>query len=240
MYRRFKVEDRELLNEYIPSDHSLQVTSKYFTDILFMRCSNIRYVMDLGCGKGDSLDYFRAKNPDVSWIGLDIEKSPEVELRERTDAEFYSFDGIHIPFEDNSFDLVYCNQVFEHVRYPAKLLKEIYRVMKPSSYFVGSTSHLEPYHSFSYWNFTPYGFCNLVEAAGLQLEELRPSVDALTLIVRRFLGRPKFFSRWFEKESLPNRVISLIGKIRGKQNSRINAEKLLVCGHFCFLVRKMD
>ena len=113
----------DLLSEYIPDDHSCQVTSNYFTECLFRQDNNIRQVMDLGCGVGNSLDYFREKSPGVRWIGLDVEKSPEAESRTRTDGEFHTFDGIHVPFDDNYFDLIYCNQVFEHVRYPVALLK---------------------------------------------------------------------------------------------------------------------
>ena len=32
-------------------------------------------VMDLGCGAGDSVDLFRSVDPDVSWVGVDIEDS---------------------------------------------------------------------------------------------------------------------------------------------------------------------
>lgn len=230
----------DLLKEYIPNDHSRQVVSKYYTEYLFRQNNKIRQVMDLGCGTGNSLDYFRRKNPRIRWVGLDIEKSPEVDLRTRTDGEFYTFDGIHIPFDDDHFDLIYCNQVFEHVRRPINLLKEVRRVLRPNGYFIGSTSQLEPYHSYSLWNYTPYGFCLLIKEAGLQLVEMRPSIDALTLIIRCGLRTPKFFSRWWEKESPLNLVISFFGKVMRKRPEWINAKKLLFCGQFCFLARKSD
>ena len=196
--------------------------------------------MDLGCGDGNTLDYFRRKSQGVRWVGIDIEKSPEVESRTRTDGEFHTFNGIHIPFDDNHFDLIYCNQVFEHVRHPIDLLKEVNRVLRPNGYFVGSTSHLEPYHSYSLWNYTPYGFCLLIEEIGLHVVEIRPSIDSLTLIVRRGLGRSRFFSLWWEKESPLNLVISLYGKVMRKSPVWINTVKLLFCGQFCFLVHKPD
>ena len=230
----------DLLNEYIPNDHSHQVTSKYFTEHLFRQDNNIRQVMDLGCGVGNSLDYFLRKNPNARWVGLDIEKPPEVESRTRTAGEFHTFDGIHIPFDDNHFDLIYCNQVFEHVRHPSDLLKEVHRVLRPNGYFIGSASQLEPYHGHSLWNYTPYGFYLLLEEAGLQLVEIRPSIDALTLIIRHGLGKAEFFSRWWAKESPLNLIIGLFGKVMRKDPAWINAVKLLFCGQFCFLVRKPD
>jgi len=226
------------LGKYIPDDHSRQVTSKYFLEWLFQQDTNIRRVMDLGCGSGDSLDYFRAKEPNIKWIGLDKEKSPEVVSRARTDGEFIAFDGIHIPFSDNLFDLIYCRQVFEHVRHPVDLLNEVQRVLSPNGYLVGSTSQLEPYHSYSLWNYIPYGFSLLLEEAGLQLIEIRPGIDALTLIVRHGFHRSRFFSRWFENESPLNLLISLTGKVKHWRPARINAWKLYFCGQFSFLAQK--
>lgn len=227
-----------LLSEYIPNDHSHQVTSLYYTECLFKQNSGLYKVMDLGCGAGDSLGYFKEKYPNVIWTGLDINKSPEIEEKIKIGGEFHIYDGIHIPFEDNYFDLIFCNQVFEHVRFPADLLKEVKRVLKPNGYFIGSASQLEPYHSYSLWNYTPYGFSVLIKEAGLQLLEIRPGIDALTLILRRGFGCTKIFSRWMRKESPLNLIISLIGRVKRKSNFWINARKLLFCGHFCFLVRK--
>ena len=227
-----------LIKDYVPQNHTRQIAPEYYVDYVLKQNHGLRLVMDLGCGEGDSLDYFRAKDPHIKWIGLDVEQSPAVEARTRTDAEFYTFDGIHIPFDDNYFDLIYCHQVLEHVRYPTELLKEVHRVLKPNGYFVGSTSQLEPYHTYSFWNYTPYGFLLLIEEVGLQLVEIAPSIDGLTLIIRQGLGGPKFFSRWWKKESPLNRVINLSGRIMRKDAPWINAAKLAFCGQFSFLVRK--
>jgi SAM-dependent methyltransferase len=227
-----------LLKDHLPQHHTHQVTAEYYIDYVFKHENNIKHVMDLGCGAGDSIDYFRAKDSGLKWVGLDIEKSPAVEARTRTGAEFCSFDGVNIPFDDNYFDLIYSRQVLEHVRYPAALLQEVHRVLRPNGYFIGSTSHLEPYHTYSFWNYTPYGFLLLVEEAGLQLTEIAPSIDALTLIIRQGLGGPKFFSYWWEHESPLNLVINLLGKIGRKETAWINAAKLVFCGQFCFLVNK--
>lgn len=36
-----------------------------------------------------------------------------------------------IPFEDNSFDVIFCNHVLEHVENDTKAMSELYRVLKP-------------------------------------------------------------------------------------------------------------
>ena len=43
-------------------------------------------------------------------------------------------DAHDIPFEEASFDMVFCNHVLEHVTDDAKVMSEIYRVMKPGGW----------------------------------------------------------------------------------------------------------
>jgi SAM-dependent methyltransferase len=195
-------------------------------------------VVDLGCGPGDSVDLFRRLDPRVRWIGVDLPHSPEVAARVRTDAEFRSFDGVSMPLEDASVDLVFCKQVLEHVERPEPLLAEVGRVLRPGGHLIGSTSQLEPYHSLSQWNYTPLGLARLIEQSGLETLELRPGIDALTLIVRRGLGAPTFFGRWWARESPLNRVIALTGRVTGQDRRHLNAMKLMFCGQFCFVARR--
>ncbi|MGY6562831.1 MAG: class I SAM-dependent methyltransferase [Luteibaculaceae bacterium] len=44
------------------------------------------------------------------------------------------FDVHEIPFEDNSFDVIFCNHVLEHVEDHQQVLREFYRVMKPGGF----------------------------------------------------------------------------------------------------------
>ena len=40
-------------------------------------------------------------------------------------------DICNLPFEDNSFDIVFCNHVLEHIEDDKKAMSELYRVLKP-------------------------------------------------------------------------------------------------------------
>jgi len=40
-------------------------------------------------------------------------------------------DICNLPFEDNSFDVVFCNHVLEHISDDTKAMQELYRVLKP-------------------------------------------------------------------------------------------------------------
>jgi len=46
------------------------------------------------------------------------------------------FDIQDIPFADNSFDVVICNHVLEHVDNDIKAMKELYRILRPGGYAI--------------------------------------------------------------------------------------------------------
>jgi SAM-dependent methyltransferase len=231
---------QDALGDRLPDDDARQSLADRYIDQAAGRVEGGPWrVLDLGCGSGSSVDYFRAREADVDWTGLDLESSREVGQRTRTDARFATFDGVTIPFEDERFDLVYCKQVLEHVRHPAALLSETRRVLRVGGAFGGSTSQLEPYHSSSLWNYTPIGFEALLAEAGLELVELRPGIDALTLIARRLVGPRKRFDRWWGGTSPLNRAIDLYGRARRLDARQLNATKLLFCGHFAFLAKRV-
>ena len=43
-------------------------------------------------------------------------------------------DICNLPFDDNSYDIILCNHVLEHIPDDTKAMQELYRVMKPGGY----------------------------------------------------------------------------------------------------------
>ncbi len=197
----------------IPNDYARQVDA--YDMLLPLKGDGPLRFLDLGAGDGRSFDRVREIRPAVDWIGLDIANSPEVKSRTRVDCTFVTYDGVTIPFPDQHFDVVFSRQVFEHVRYPEKLLQEIHRVLRPGGSFIGSVSQLEPYHSRSYWNFTYMGFASIASEAGLRPVELRPGIDGITLTLRNFIlfgikVRNGMFHRYFRNGSPLNLCIDAL------------------------------
>jgi SAM-dependent methyltransferase len=221
----------------IPDDHSRQVSAESMAREFIQRelgSASAPVILDLGCGEGNSVDFFRRLNPGARWLGVDIAGSPEVLARRRTDAEFHTFDGVHIPAADASVDLVFCKQVLTHAADPPALLRDVRRILKPTGAFIGSSAHLEPMMAYARTNHTPFGFASALDTVGLSLHELRPGIDSLTIILRRLFWMPRLFDRFYTSESPLNRLIGFAGKLRGKSARQINTRKLLFAGQYIF------
>jgi SAM-dependent methyltransferase len=195
-------------------------------------------VVDLGCGRGDSVDAFRAAAHGVRWVGLELADSEVFAERARDDAEFQTFDGVRLPFDDASVDVVFCKQVLEHVERPRELLSDVARVLRPGGAFAGSTSHLEPYHGYSIANLTPYGLKRLLDDCGFEAQAFMPGIDGPTLIARRLLHGPGCFDRWWSGTSPLNRLVDGAARILRWDAEDRNAVKLLYCGHYAFVARR--
>jgi SAM-dependent methyltransferase len=236
--------DNALIVDYLPTDHSRQ--SHCLREALHALdgLSNVDggiILLDLGCGAGASYDLFPRRTPRIKWIGLDIADSGEVRSRLPGHGPVCTYDGVHIPLRDSAVNIVYSRQVFEHVRHPEPLINEVYRVLKPGAFFVGSTSHLEPFHSRSYWNYTPYGFCALLKEIGFRSIQVRPGIDSLTLIGRRYLSYlrlAKLLDPFFTIESPTNALLEVGLRALAQTTKRRNALKLVFAGQFCFSARK--
>jgi SAM-dependent methyltransferase len=238
---------QQLLGDAIPADHARQTLAESWIDRRTgFPPSSVDgrpwRVLDLGCGVGDSVDRFRARDPSVDWTGVDIADSREALERVRADARFEVFDGVSLPFADGAFELVYCKQVLEHVHRPAPLLAEVTRVLAPAGRFAGSTSQLEPFHSRSTFGYTPFGFQGLLRDAGMELLEIRPGIDAPALIARRAVGNgravQRIWGRWWGSRSPLNRAIDAYGALAGMHVQAVNANKLLFCGQFAFVAQR--
>ncbi|MDP9033951.1 MAG: class I SAM-dependent methyltransferase [Myxococcota bacterium] len=89
-----------------------------------------RSVLEVGCGEGRLATYLlrNARRPerfvasDVTLAVVDRDIDPMIELREAS--------ALDLPFADQSFDLVICCEVLEHLRDPKRGLAEVTRVAR--------------------------------------------------------------------------------------------------------------
>jgi SAM-dependent methyltransferase len=108
-------------------------------------------LLDVGCGKGLFLRDFagalrkRWAARQVHAAGVDLVRSPGNHFEEVCkDFEFFAqnLDGQPLPFADERFDFVCCNQVLEHIFATEKLVREFRRVLQPHGLCVMSVPNL--------------------------------------------------------------------------------------------------
>lgn len=226
---------KEILRDKLPQDSSCQVDVFKMIDLNRGVFLDKASVLDLGAGTGVSYENLKKRIPSIKYVGLDIEGSPEVESRTRNDLDFQVYDGRTFPFEDACFDVVFCKQVLEHVRYPDEVIGEVSRILTNGGVFVGSVAQLEPYHSHSIFNWTSYGIVQVFESHGLSVRQLRPGIDGITLSMRRIISREKF-NNFFKFESIFNHFIE--GNYKSSSIWEKNFNKLLIAGHIAWVAIK--
>ena len=86
-------------------------------------------VLDVGCASGGFFNIMRALEPTIDYTGIDIAE-PAIDLARRTyqEARFEVADGVTIPFDDGTFDLVHCTSVLVIEPRYQEVWKEMYRV----------------------------------------------------------------------------------------------------------------
>jgi SAM-dependent methyltransferase len=90
-------------------------------------------------------------------------------------ADYPEYDVCEKPLAPEIFDLVIAEQVFEHLLYPYRAVKNVYAMLRPGGYFLISTPFLQKVHNFpvdcSRW--TPHGMKYLLSEAGFPLEAIQ-------------------------------------------------------------------
>lgn len=91
-------------------------------------------VLDVGCGLGTDASRFAKAGAKVT--GVDISSKAVQFARQNFKwrglaGDFEMMDGEELALPDDSFDFVYCHTVLHFTKDPEKMMREIYRVLKP-------------------------------------------------------------------------------------------------------------
>jgi SAM-dependent methyltransferase len=136
--------------------------NKNWDDLIFRQRINAyltpkSVVLDVGAGAGIvEAMHFRGQVAQICGVDLDarVEKNYNLDEGKLADAE-------KIPYNNCTFDVVFADNVMEHLDSPAVVFKEIYRVLKPGGVLLFKTpnrSHYMPLIA----RWTPHKFHQVV------------------------------------------------------------------------------
>ena len=142
-------------------------------------------ILDIGCGPGTLTADLASLCPSGSVTGVDSSSSV-IEVAKSSNFAYANLsfdvvDAFHLPYPDNSFDVVHAHQVLQHVSKPVDLLKEMSRVLSRDGVIAVRDADYERF------SWTP------------DFPELRQWLDTYRTIARLCHGEPdagRYLSDW--------------------------------------------
>ncbi len=122
-------------------------------------------ILDVGSSTG-IIDSVLAKKSREVW-GIDIDKKG-ISFAQKNfkykNLHFKIGSALKLGFNNNTFDVVICSHVYEHVANPERLFNEIYRVLKPNGvcYFAALNAlwPIEPHYNLPFLSWLPKNLGN--------------------------------------------------------------------------------
>ncbi len=101
-------------------------------------------ILDVGCGRAWVAEYFAQTNKFVCSMDISL-------VNVQKALNLYPFenhvgvvaDVYHLPFAENSFDIIIASEIIEHVMNPEGLVNSLIRCLKPSGRLIISTPYKE-------------------------------------------------------------------------------------------------
>jgi len=164
-------------------------------------------LLDIGCGKMPYRNYILDNSNVEEYIGLDIESAITYDQSVKPD---FTWDGHVMPFDDNSFDCAFGTEVLEHCPDPEKVLREVYRVLKPDGVFFFTVPFLWPLHEVpnDEYRYTPFSLERKLSDTGFNTIKIQ-ATGGWHASMAQMLGL------WVRRSDMPNskrRILSVILK----------------------------
>lgn len=194
-------------------------------------------VLEVGAGDGSILQHLDAKSSFPEMHALEISQSGADQIIARNLKNLKSvnvFDGYHIPFADDEFDLVILSHVLEHVEFERMLLREIKRVSKhlvievPCDYRYGVDKRMKHFLNYGHINmYTPSSLRFLLQSEGFELladkiSMIEPRLTKFNIFMNQKKAKNLWTSLRIDAEYLIKRLIIMLSGPK-RQESFANA-----------------
>ena len=156
-------------------------------------------LLDVAGGTGDISFRFLKRAGRAHATVLDLTEAMLIEGRKRAEAaqmydqlDWVVGDAMHLPFEDNSFEVYTISFGIRNVTRPQEALKEAFRVLKPGGRLVVlEFSHIP--NTTLQWAYDRYSF-NVIPVMGQIIANDRDSYQYLVESIRQFPDQDTFLS----------------------------------------------
>lgn len=124
-------------------------------------------LLDTGCGQMPYRKHILDNSQVTKYVGLDIENA---KIYDKNITPDFRWDGVKMPFEENTFDCAIATEVMEHCPDTLLFLSEVIRVLKPGGVFFFTVPFLWNLHETPHdeYRFTPFSMNRLLKQAGFQ------------------------------------------------------------------------
>lgn len=124
-------------------------------------------VLDYGCSSGVITRYLSRYFAKTTGYDVDREAIEQAKRDcKKSNLSFYLGQGIQLPYEDSTFDLVICNQVYSYLDDPRFMMKEIHRVLKSNGFCLFTGDNLlrlvEPLYGIPFIRWIPRSWTSLI------------------------------------------------------------------------------
>ncbi len=135
--------------------------------------------------------FLKAHKTDEKALVVNCNDSPfqhyfknRIQVDDKGERGAQKVDYYDMPFKDESFEIVLCTGLLEHLKEPEKALKEMKRVLKSGGkVLIGASSafsiHDAPH---DYFHFTPYGLEYLLKKQGWNQVQVKGSCNTMKTI----------------------------------------------------------
>lgn len=97
-------------------------------------------LLDVGCGAGFLTNELAKLGMSVTGVDLSEDSLKVAEKFDETKSvKYQTADAYHLPFPENTFEVLTAMDFLEHIENPAEVIKEFARVLKPGGLFIFHT-----------------------------------------------------------------------------------------------------